>query len=256
MNTLIRKMARVAIAAMCALGASSAPASTTSQIEWRFESAGTPATPDANTTAITGALAQVAPGEMSLGWKTSQPGLDGGSGLWDLGRSGSLRLNLPAANLRQITVQVRQWIDGFIYSDAATVTVPGAILKSTTQVEETTGPVGGWIVQKTVWEAAGGTISAVDVTGPATGSVIDNVAVVTAIAPVQPLVLSIQPTESADTVELSWPESAGNAVIESAADLKDPQGWSSLAESAQLANGRYSLVVPTGGSARYFRLKR
>ena len=256
MNTLIRKTARTAIAAMCALGAFSAQSSTTAQIEWRFESAGTPATPDANTTSISGALAQVNPGEMSVGWNLSQPGLDGGSGLWDLGRSGTVHLNLPAANLRQITVQVRQWNDGFIYSDCASVTVPGATLKSTTQVEETTGPVGGWITQKTVWEAVGGPISGVDLTGPATGSVIDKVAVVTTAAAVQPLVLSIQPAGGSDSVELSWPESAGNAVIESATDLSDPSGWSALAESAQLSNGRYSLVVATGGAARYFRLKQ
>lgn len=257
MKTLIQKVAGLAIAGSCVLGASiPAAASPASQIEWRFDSSANPGLPDVNTTPVAGAQAQVAPGPLSLGWRASLPGLDGASGFWDLGSNGTVQVALPAVNLSQVTVQVRQWNDGFIYIDCATVTVPGATLKSTSLVEETTGPIGGWVMQTTVWEATGGSsISAVNLTGAGTGSVIDQLALVTGVVVVQPLVLSIQPADSG-SVELSWPEAAGSAIIESAADLNDAQGWSALAESAQLSNGRYSLVVGTGGATRYFRLKR
>lgn len=234
-------------------GANPAPAPS---IEWKFGDASSPAWPDSNTTSVMGARAQVTPGPLSVGWVAVQPALDGATGLWDLGRSGTIHLELPDAGLDCVTVEVRQWNDGFIYNDCAVVSVPGATLKSTSQTADSPGPIGGWVTQRTVWAAAvGSRINGVEITGPSTGAVIDQATVVTVNTLPSALVLSIQPAGDG-TFELSWPESAGNATVESASDLNDSQGWSPLDTTSQLSGGRYSVSVDAAGAPRFFRLKQ
>jgi hypothetical protein len=242
----------VGLLALCG-GANAAPAPS---IEWKFGDAASPAWPDANTTSITGARAQVTPGPLSVGWVGGQPALDGATGLWDLGQSGTIHLEMPDAGLGGVTVEVRQWNDGFIYCDCAAVSVPGATMKKSSQTADSPGPIGGWITQRTVWVAvAGSSINSVEITGSTTGAVIDQAVVVAEALVPAALVLSIQPTGSG-ALELSWPESAGSAAVESAENPNDSQGWALLGLAPQLSAGRYSVVVDVAGATRYFRLKQ
>src|SRR5688572_3488773 len=100
--------------------------------EWRFDSGANPSSPELSSAAAP-AQAAVDAGLFSIGWNHQVPGMGADqSGLWDLGRSGTITMMLNNAGVaepavyQRISVQVSQWLDGSIYSERANVSVPGA----------------------------------------------------------------------------------------------------------------------------------
>lgn len=250
-NSLL--LAVTATACLSALAADP-PAPTTVRQEWRFETGANPSPANPG-----GATATIAPGELASGWLAELPPLPGGAGgFWDLGQSGRVTLSFPQPLVGTVTVNISQWWDGSIYSDFATVTVPGAVASPGGVNLDRLGSLGGWVVDQFIWTAQPGQpVTSMVVQGSATGAVIDSIVVEAAVVSLPPLVLDIQPDPAnPGTVQLSWDEALGSASVESTTDLNQPASWAPLSAPATLANGRYTVTAPAGDDVRYFRLKR
>lgn len=234
---------------------------TTRQV-WRFDTSANPAAPELAVGGASGGKARTAPGQFSMGWKHVVPGLgSGSSGFWDLGRSGTITLalsNSGPAPYQRISVLVSQWLDGGIYSDAATVTVPGGSSAWVDQGLVTTATVGGWFEELSEWMVpVGTTVDQVLVTGAYNGSIIDRVEVDTLGVAPTPTLLSIRPLPGETTlVEVSWPASGGSGQLEWSADLSNAQGWQPVDAAAQLNGTRYSVLLEGSATSRFFRLKQ
>jgi hypothetical protein len=227
---------------------------------WRFDTA-EGSSPEANS-GFTGAHCQVNVGANGLAWNQTFPGTGGADGLYDLGQSGNIELSLPnglVTGPAQLTVKVRQWYDGWIFGQLVSVQVPGANFANTTVLQLTPGNVGGWVTTEWVWDVPPGVkASSVTVTGPSAGAVVDEVSLKAPEAiPVAPFVLTIEPVSGEPgSLELSWPEAAGVAAVESTTDLSDPGSWSPVEGAAELVNDRYTVRTGSSGPVRYFRLHR
>lgn len=132
--------------------------------------------------------ASVIAGDFSSGYFDTDPFIGSVQGIWDLGRYGTMTLNvsnnpaLTAGAYTYVQVQVAQFQDGFIYSSNAAVSLAGGTLLSEQQQLLVTNSFGGqWIVQKTLWRLPAPAPSAVAVvlTGGYYGSLIDQVVVET-----------------------------------------------------------------------------
>ena len=229
--------------------------------EWRFDSSANPATPELVSGLSTGAKASITAGQFSMGWQSQLPGMGADrTGLWDLGRNGTvtLMLNNPS-NYTRISVQVSQWLDGGIYSELATVSVPGATQENADTGLTSTATVGGWFVDETDWLVpAGAVVDRILVTGAYNGSVIDRAGVDT-LTPVtvSPVNLNIaRVSGGTNRVEISWSFATDSYDLESSTNLSDTQGWHPVAQPAQVTGDLHSVVIEAGDTVRFYRLKQ
>jgi len=236
-----------------------APAAAARTATWRFEAADA-AAPEVNA-GFPGATAQVSPGQGGLGWMASFPDSSGAVGTHDLGNQGRVTADLASGSIigpAQITVRVRQWFDGWIFSQLAAVAVPGATLSTASVGQMKPSTVGSWLVSENVFEVpAGAVVSRVEISSSTSGGVVDEVSVsTTAPLPEAPVLAIEVSAENPGEITLSWSETAGPATVESTGGLGPDAGWEALELEPQLVNGRYQVTVSSTDGARYFRLRR
>jgi hypothetical protein len=252
----------LAVLTACAVSANrtQATAPTGGVYEWRFDSGANPAVPEVSGGG--GAQAAISPGDFSDGWIPTAAILGAAQGIWDLGKSGTIALSLPAGAVGAsglVTVKVAQYYDqgGALYSELATVSVPGAETVGINASVTGTTSTGGWFADETQWRvAAGSTVSSVLITGAGGGSLIDSVVVQSSLT-VPPPVLTIQPAgPGGGQVQISWPAGPAGAVLESTADLNDPNGWTAVPEAIQTTGNTSSVTLDAVGGARFYRLRQ
>ena len=248
-NAKIRFTAALAVLA----GFTSLAAATTTAVrhEWVFGSNANPAPADA------GATAAVAPGNFSAGWLQDLSVLPGGAGgYWDLGQNGAITCSFPQGLATTITVEVAQWWDGSIYSDFAAVSLPGARQVSTEANIDNLGVLGGWIVDRTVWEPdQGATVDTLVITAGSSGLVIDSIAVEASAMALPAPQLTINQLSNGQ-IALSWPAAYSAMVLESTTDLGDPQSWQPVEATVQVGDTSCSVALPADGPLRFYRLKQ
>ncbi|MBI5386698.1 MAG: hypothetical protein HZA90_18660 [Verrucomicrobia bacterium] len=257
-----RTTALLAVAAF-AIGAGAAQAQTVAQ-QWDFRTGDNLVVAD-GAAASAGAQARIAPGRFASPWRANSTALGAAEGVWDLGQRGVITLRTPAragaasGTARRLTVRVVQYQDGGIYDRLATVSVSGATRLSTRTSQASTTTLGEWIVSETEWQvAAGATADAVEITGAEDGSLVDQVSIeMSGSAVVTGPQLAIR-AASADgsRVEISWPASAGDVVLESSPSLSgDSVEWSPVTEPVQVQGETQSVTVDASGGSRFYRLK-
>jgi hypothetical protein len=267
------RMALLVIATGCAaveVSVAQASSPPTTSYFWQFATSANPASPDTATGGVGTAAASITPGLFSDGWLSNNAAVFGNAnGIWNLGQNGEIVVSddagltgtgSPAAS---ISVQVVQYIDGGIYSSHAVVTIPGAVAVSTNSSVApglTAGPIGGWIVDETIWSVEAGTpITSIAIASAVpNGSVIDSVSVQatsgsggSAPSPV----LTIQGPVGGN-VTISWSANFSNMVLESNSELTNSQGWSTVQASAQVNGNTVSVTVPAGSGTQFYRLKQ
>lgn len=229
--------------------------------EWRFD---TGSNPLAAEVCLNGAphSATVSPGLFALGWQSALPGLGDASGFWDLGRSGTITAPLPtsvtepAPAIRYILVSVCQYQDGGIYSELATVAVPGATYVRTGVDFTEFGTLGEWTVDQTLWRVdAGASAGPVSITGAGNGSIVDKVILEAGLPASAPALLKIR-SLGGSAVEISWAASLQGFVLESNTDLNDPQGWQPAGAQVQVSGDQQFVQLAGGDPARFFRLRK
>lgn len=229
--------------------------------EWRFDTSSS--TPAAEV-CLDGAphSASVAPGSFALGWQSQLPGLGEASGFWDLGSSGTISAPMPSfvsspeASVRYILVSVCQYQDGGIYSELATVAVPGATYVRTGVDFTDFGTLGEWTVDQTLWRVdAGVSAGPVSITGSINGSIVDRVAVEAGTPISAPALLKVRSLGGA-AVEIAWAAALQGFVLESNSDLNDPQGWQAVDAQVQVSGNQQFVQLAGGDAARFFRLRK
>jgi hypothetical protein len=150
--------------------------------EWHFDASTNPTPPDMATNPYGTAEASITVGEFGSGWLEQVPGFGSRTGYWDLGRSGTVALNIPnrpdasATAHKDIWVQVVQWHDSGIFSEYAAVSVPGATLVDTERRLLESAGVGNWMVDQTRWQLSPHHSSEmVLLTGAVNGSIIEQI---------------------------------------------------------------------------------
>jgi hypothetical protein len=265
MKNSITRMSAV-LAAVVALGAGlqTSAASSFVSYEWRFSTGLNPAIPEASSGGTGAAQAVIAPGEFASGWLANNGVLGAANGVWDLGRNGSITLSNPAglagnsSQERQVTLRVVQYQDGAIYDQLASASIPGATLVSSNSSFSAAATIGDWVVQITQWRApAGAALNSVAITSSYYGSLIDGITLETSDSLVAPPVLSIRRVgPNNGQVEISWPASYSNMVLESAGNLSASPSWAPVQAPVQVnGNVRFVTLDATGG-ARFYRLKQ
>jgi hypothetical protein len=227
--------------------------------DWRFDTGANPSTPEVSVGGTGTSQVTIAPGPFASGWIASADVLGGNTGIWDLGRDGTITLSNPAglagdsSQMRDITLKVSQWNDGGIYNTLNTVSVPGASAVSSKVYAASVGDLGQWEVQETHWLAGpGSAINTITITGAYNGSLIDDVVLEVSLLP--PAQLTIQPLGSSQ-VQISWSDAYSSMILESNPNVADPQGWKTVQTSPQ-HNGNIMSVTVDTASAQFFRLKQ
>jgi len=229
--------------------------------QWQFRSGNNPAAPETPPAAGAIAKANIAQGAFASAWRSGSPAYGGAQGVWDLGKSGVITLNNLAqppggsSQARLITLRVVQYQDGGIYDQLARVSVPGATPVGATTTQASTTPLGEWTVAETQWRVEAGTpADTVVIAGPEVGLLVDQVTVemISATALVGPE-LSFRSVGSG--VEISWPASFGQAVLEFNASISDSVGWTAVKAPVEVKDGRSVTVVGPAGSSRFYRLR-
>jgi hypothetical protein len=226
---------------------------------WRFDAAEN-TNPEVNA-GFVGASAQVATGENGLGWMAEFPNSTGATGTHDLGIRGRITADLAGSGVvgpAQMTVRVRQWFDGWIFAEFASIAVPGASLSNSSITQMTPSTVGNWITSEAVFEVPAGVVAArVEITGSANGAVVDEVTVsTTASLPEAPVLAIDRAPNDPGAIILSWAEAAGLCTVESSTTLGPAAKWTALDAPVQLTNGRYQVGISGAEGTRYFRLYR
>ena len=225
--------------------------------EWRFDSGANPAAPEVSAGGI--AQAAISPGEFSDGWIAQAKILGAAQGIWDLGKSGTIALSLPADAVGAsglVTVKVVQYYDqgGTLYSELATVSVPGAETVNINSAVTAATTMGGWFTDETQFRAAAGaTVNSVLITGASGGSLIDSVVVEPSLTVVPPPILSIQPAGPDNSqVNISWPAANySTMVLESTTDLNDPNGWTPVQQAVQTTGDTSSVTLDVAGGRAF-----
>jgi hypothetical protein len=228
--------------------------------DWRFDTGANPATPEVSAGGGGTPQATIAPGPFSSGWLATDDIFGANTGIWDLGRNGTITLNNSggltgdSSQGREITLKVSQWNDGGIYSALNTVTVPGATAVSSTVYPASMVDLGEWEVQETHWQAGpGSAVNSITITGAYNGSLVDEVVLEVSVLP--PAQLTIQPIGGSQ-VQLSWPDSYSTMILQSNPNVTDPQGWKSVQTQPQHNGNMLSVTVDSAASAQFFRLKQ
>src|SRR5437763_15536825 len=85
--------------------------------EWRFGTDANPAPPEVSSGVATATKASLVPGQFASGWLEQNAILGASTGIWDLGRNGTMTLgdwsglSVASTSERQVTLQVLQWHD-------------------------------------------------------------------------------------------------------------------------------------------------
>lgn len=251
-------VATLALAAGAAQAQTGVSSTTSVAYLWEFGTAQSPAMAAASGVP---AAANITPGDFASGWLSSSPAYGVAQGIWDLGKSGAITLNLPtepaaaAGGERAITVRVVQYQDGGIYDQLAKVTLAGGTLTGTETTHVSSTPLGEWTAVETRWQlaAATGSVSIV-VTGAEVGSLIDQLTVEVSTSTTIPgPQLAIRQVGA--RLEISWPASYVQAVLESRTNLADATEWNTVTEPVQVKDGMRTVTVDPVGAARWYRLK-
>jgi hypothetical protein len=266
MKTRINRTAAALLAgaalAACLLGAQASSPSGSVNYDWKFNSNVNPAPPDTSS-ATNVAQAAVAPGGASDGWLQNDPVFGSAQGIWDLGQFGTITLTsaggfvAPSSQTCVVTVKVIQY-QGGPYEDYVEVSVPGATLLSVKATTVASAKIGVWVADEFQWSVPAGTsVDSILVTAPETRSLVDEVVVAVSAATPAPPVLTIQPVATSNgQMQVSWPSTYANMVLESSSDLNNPAGWTAVQTPVQTANGTSSVNVDMTGVARFYRLRQ
>jgi len=229
--------------------------------QWRFDTSSSMPTAEVCLNSAPHS-ASVAPGEFALGWRSELPGLGDASGFWDLGRSGTISAPLPelmtepGASVRYILVSISQYQDGGIYSELATVSVPGATYVRMGVDFTGFGTLGEWTVDQTLWRVeAGASAGVVTITGSANGTIVDEITIEAGSPVSQPALLKIR-SLGRTAVEISWAASLQGFTLESNTDLNDADGWMPVDAPVQVSGENQYVQLAGGDSARFFRLRK
>jgi uncharacterized repeat protein (TIGR01451 family) len=129
--------------------------------------------------------ASIAPGAFSSGFILEDTFLGCRQGIWDLGQSGTMTLDVPNApglsgsSYKYVQVAVTQLRDG-IYVESAAVGIAGGTLVNQQEINvETNGFGGVWVVAKSLWRLGPPSpgMETVVLTGGTNGSLIDQVVI-------------------------------------------------------------------------------
>jgi hypothetical protein len=155
--------------------------------QWSFGISNNPATLVAElvTNAYGVPQAGIVFGSFSSGYIDQDAFLGCVQGIWDLGRNGTMTLNIPnrpsgsTNSFKYVQVQVTQYRNFGIYTNNAAITITNGTRVSQQQQLLLTNNIGGqWVVENTVWRVAPSPASEeVVITGGANGSLIDQVVV-------------------------------------------------------------------------------
>lgn len=232
--------------------------------QWRFDTDANPCTAEVVSNLSAGGEATIAPGDFAMGWNSQLPGMAGANGCWDLGRSGTITLPLPAAfatptaEVQHLLVQVLQWRDAGIYRDPATVFVPGATAVAANRQTVALASVGGWVLEQSEWDvSAGATADHVLVSGAANGTIVDSVSVETSRGGiVSRPVLHIREVAGTNLTECSWSAPSNSFILESTTALTDTATWQAVDAPVEIVGDLHRVAVETTQAVRFFRLKQ
>jgi hypothetical protein len=153
--------------------------------EWQFGSKANPAAPDVINNSYGSAIASITVGAFGEGWMDN-PGLGTQTGMWDLGSSGQIVLNIDnrriSAGFGDISIQVTYYGGLFV---APTVAVPGAqFISSQTVLVESDGVLGAWYLGQSIWHIEPNPFSEqIIVTSDSFGGMVDQIVVDTICVP-------------------------------------------------------------------------
>ena len=266
-NAIKRTVTALGVLALVGAGvglASGADSGSASFI-WKFNSNADPAAPEVSPGGTASPVAVVQPGAFASGWMTNNPLLGSATGVWDLGQNGTITLS-NAVGLAKggsppavVSIKVVQFQDGALYSQLATVSVPGATqVSSSVSVASDTG-YGSWMVTQSDWSVpAGTTVSSATVSGTTDGTLVDQVALSTSSVVSPPLQLTIQRLGNGSQVQISWSAASGAVTLESRSALGDSAGWSAVQPQPQVqTSGTTAYVVLDATNAvGLYRLKQ
>jgi len=256
-NNTIRNPARWIPLAALLLAAPSLLGAAARQ-EWDFNSGASRVGPDVTSNVTTPAQATIAPGEFASGWLPQVP-LGNATGVWDLGRRGTITIACPPATApaaKTIRVRIAQWIDGTIFNDYAEVTVPGATRVTASARSLGAAVLGGWVEDFSEWTAPeGADAGQVIVTSQDNGSIVDRVVIESEAGAAPAVPLAIRQLGGSQA-EVSWPASATGFALEQTDALGDPIVWGPTPGTPQITGDRFTITVDLGVSARFFRLRK
>jgi hypothetical protein len=228
--------------------------------EWRFDTGSNPHAAEVCQSSPSD-QASMAPGQFALGWRNQLPGLGEATGFWDLGRNGTITAALPPfvaqpnPSVRYVLVSVCQYQDGGIYSEYASVAIPGATFRRTEVDFTAFGPLGEWTVDRTLWRVeAGVSAGPITITGASDGSIVDLVVVEAGTPTSAPVLLSIR--RAGNQVEVVWSVQLQGFVLESNTNLGNPQGWQPVDAPVMVSGNEQFVRLAAGDSARFFRLRK
>jgi hypothetical protein len=129
---------------------------------------------------------------------------------------------------------------------------------TTTPLPGSSGIFGAWNKQQTQWQIdAANPVNTVVIAGAVTGTIIDEVKVQSASAVVQPPQLSIQRVgPNQGQIQISWPASYSNMILEASANLSNPQGWTAVPGQVVVNGDTASITLNAAGAAQFYRLKQ
>ena len=229
---------------------------------WQFESDSSPAMPELVLNTAGSCLATVTPGEFASGYVTSNPVFGSASGVWDLGRSGTVScsgltgLIGGAGSQRTVTVKVIQYRDGGIYVDPTEVVIAGASMVSSNVTQTASGGFGDWVTQETHWQLPpSASADTVQITGADYGSLVDSVSLESAVVALPPPQLTIR-SAGGNQVEVSWPAAYSGMVLESKSSASGSEDWSLVEATVQTSGAVSSVTLDATNTAQFFRLKQ
>lgn len=230
---------------------------------WQFNSGASPIAPESVANSSNPGVAIVTPGPFGSGWIAQDNLFSGANGVWDLGRNGTIACS-GLANLvgnpgqeRVLTVKVKQYNDGAVYADRATVSVPGAALQQRTVTTAGVGTIGEWIIEETRWKtSAAATVDQVTIVSAYYGSLVDQVSVEAAVVAVPPPTLSIRRVGTGNQVEVAWSAGFSGMVLESSADLNGTHSWAPVDAPVQTSGGISSVTLEMQAEGQFYRLKQ
>ena len=229
---------------------------------WQFNSGNSPVASEFVSNTTSHCVATVTPGQFGSGWLAVDNGaLGGATGVWELGRNGVIAcsglsdLIGSSGTERSITIKVKQLHD-MMYSDLATVLVPGASLQSTKIITNEPSSFGVWVTEETQWQVNAATaVDQATIVGAYYGSAVDQVVMETVLSTVlPPPTLAIR--QVGNQIEISWPATASDMVLEATGNLQNPESWAPVEAQVQTSGGvSFVLLTPLTGE-EFYRLKQ
>ena len=152
---------------------------------WAFSTSANPVAPELSSNPYGAPQGTIVVGPFSDGYIPQDAFLGCRQGIWNLGSLDTMTLNIPntpsapPTAFKYVRVQVTQYRDQSIYFQNADVSISGATLVSQQQQTiDMPAPFSKWVVHQTIWRLPTCPSSeSVVLTGPANGSLIDEVVV-------------------------------------------------------------------------------